>query len=113
MASDEHDTNRLSSSAWGNATGRVDAATHGMHSATHNRLPILRPFVSRETCRRLQSPSIPAHTYVSLMTGEGSSANSNGGRLSGYGPAQPDTRHFSSGAVIPRVGVLRASKRRD
>ena len=46
------------------------------------------------------------------MTEAGSSANRYGGRLSGYGPAQPVTRRFSSGAVIPGVGVLRASKRR-
>lgn len=71
-----------------------------------------RDRVSRETCRRLQSHSIAAHTYVSLMTGEGASANWYGGRLSGYGPAQPDTRRFSSRAVIPGVGVLPASKRR-
>ena len=32
--------------------------------------------------------------------------------LCGYGPAQPDTRRFSSRAVIPGVGVLQASKRR-
>ena len=38
------------------------------------------------------------------MTEEGSSANWYGGRLSGYTPAQPDTRRFSSGAVIPGVG---------
>ena len=83
------------------------------HQTMEHARSMQRDRVSRETCRRLQSPSIPAHTCVSLMTGEGSSANWNGGRLSGYGPAQPDTRRFSSGAVIPRVGVLQASKRRD
>ena len=72
-----------------------------------------RDRVSRETCRLPQSHSIAAHTYVSFMTEEGSSANWYGGRLSGYNPAQPDTRRFSSGAVIPGVGVLRASKPRD
>ena len=75
MASDEQGTNRLSSSTWGNATGRVDAATHGMHSATHNRLPIPRPFVSRETCCWLRPNSIPAQTGVSFMAGEGPGAN--------------------------------------
>lgn len=75
MASDEQGTNRLSSSTWGNATGRVDAATQGMHSATHNRLPIPRPFVSRETCCRLRPHSIPAQTGVSFMAGEGPGTN--------------------------------------
>ena len=73
--SDEQGTNRLSSSAWGNANGEVNAETHEIHSATHNRLPILRPFVSRETCCWLRPNSIPAQTGVSFMAGEGPGAN--------------------------------------
>ena len=70
----------------------------------------LLPLVSRETCQRPQPCSIPAHTDVSVMTGEGRGANWNGGRLSGYGPARSDTRRFSSGAAIPGVGVLQANR---
>lgn len=86
MASDEHDTNRLSSSAWGNATSEVDAEPRRTRTGTRDRLPILRPFVSRETCCWLRPYSIPAQTGVGLMT-----RRRPGSR---YSPAQPDTQRF-------------------
>ena len=75
MASDEQGTNRLSSSTWGNATSEVDAEPRRIRTGTRDRLPILRPFVSRETCCWLRPYSIPAQTGVSFMAGEGPGAN--------------------------------------
>ena len=70
-----HDTNRLSSSTWGNATSEVDAEPRRIRTGARDRLPILRPFVSRETCCWLRPNSIPAQTGVSFMAGEGPGAN--------------------------------------
>lgn len=75
MASDEPDTNRTPPTAWGKANSKADAWRRGIHTATHNRLPIPHPYVSRETCRRLLPRSIPAHTGISFMTGKGPGAN--------------------------------------
>ena len=61
-ASREPDTNRLSSSASNSTNGEFNVGTRDTHSAIHNRVPMLRPFVSRETYHRPLSHSIPAHT---------------------------------------------------
>lgn len=75
MASDEQGTNWLSSSTWGNATSEVDAEPRRNRTGARDRLPILRPFVSRETCCWLRPNSIPAQTGVSFMAGERPGAN--------------------------------------
>ena len=85
----------------GNADVEVDARTMG-YALHPPPMTDSASLVSRETCRRLQPHSIPAHTDMGLMTGEGTRCQPGERRLSVYEPGRPVTHLFSYGSDPPR-----------